>query len=86
LNYQDYALDGPDVKSIRKSGPAQITVEEQGPLIAALRIDSSAPGCNSLVRRIRLCANADWVELGNVVDKKPAPASPHPGNDDMASS
>jgi alpha-mannosidase len=83
LNYLDYAFDGPDIGSILKSGPAHIVVEENGPLVASLRIESSAPGCNSLVRRVRLIAGADWLEISNTLDKKPAPATPHAGSDDM---
>jgi alpha-mannosidase len=75
-------LDGPDIGSIRTSGPARVAVEEKGPLVATLRIESSAPGCNSLVRRVRLSAGADWLELSNVVDKKRAPENPHPGDRD----
>lgn len=80
LHYQDYAFDGPDVGSIEKSGPAHIRIEEDGPLVASLRIESSAPGCNSLVRRVRLVAGTDWVELSNTVDKKRSPRNPNPGN------
>jgi hypothetical protein len=63
-------FNGPDIGSIEKSGPAKVTVEEAGPLVASLRIESTAPGCNSLVRRIRLTAEADWIEISNLVDKK----------------
>jgi alpha-mannosidase len=71
-------FDGPDVGSIEKSGVASISVEEAGPLVASLRIESLAPGCNSLVRRMRLRSGADWLELSNVVDKERAPAYPDP--------
>jgi alpha-mannosidase len=84
LHSSNISLDGPDVGSIQKSGPVRITIDEGGPLIASLRIESTAPGCNSLVRRVRLTAGADWIELSNVVDKKRAPLNPHPGNDDEA--
>jgi hypothetical protein len=75
-------LAGSDVSKIQTSGSASITVEESGPLVATLRIESSAPGCNSLVRRARLVAGADWIELSNVVDKQRAEIDPHP--DDRA--
>lgn len=78
-------FDGPDIGSIEKSGPARISIEEHGPLVASLRIESAAPGCNSLVRRVRLTAGADWLELFNIVDKKRAAAVySHPGNNDDA--
>jgi len=86
LRQPNLKLDGPDVKSIQTSGPARITVEEDGPLVASLRIESSAPGCNSLVRRVRLSAGADWIELSNLVDKKRAPQNPIAGNVDEARS
>lgn len=76
-NQKPATFDGPDVGSIQKSGAVRITTEEAGPLVASLRIESSAPGCNSLVRRVRLTAGADWIELSNTVDKKRAPADPY---------
>jgi len=72
-------LEGSDVSQVQQSGTATIHVEEIGPLLVSVRIESSAPGCNSLVRRVRLVAGADHVELTNVVDKKRAPLNPHPG-------
>jgi alpha-mannosidase len=72
-------LSGDDISKLETSGPAKITVEEVGPLVAMLRIESSAPGCNSLVRKLRLTAGADWLEVTNSVDKKRAPLNPHPG-------
>jgi alpha-mannosidase len=32
-----------------------------------------------LVRRVRLKASADWIEISNIVNKKRAPLNPHPG-------
>jgi alpha-mannosidase len=72
-------LEGKDVSKIQRSGPARITIEEAGPLVASLRIESTAPGCNSLVRKVRLVAGMDFLELTNVVDKKRAPLNPNPG-------
>lgn len=71
-------LNGPDIGKIEKSGAATISIEENGPLVAVLRIETPAPGCNSLVRRVRLAAGADWLELSNTVDKKRAPENPDP--------
>jgi alpha-mannosidase len=81
-NSKPATVDGPDAGSIQSSGPARISVEEDGPLVAVLRVESAAPGCNSLVRRLRLMAGADWLELSNVVDKKRAPENPHSGDRD----
>lgn len=73
-------LEGSDISKIQKSGPVNIHVEEAGSLVATLRIESSAPGCRSLVRRVRTIASADWVELSNIVDKRRAAIDPHPEN------
>jgi alpha-mannosidase len=72
-------LEGKDPSKVISSGPARIALEEAGPLVAAIRIESSAPGCVDLVRRVRLKASADWIEISNTVNKKRAPLNPHPG-------
>lgn len=72
-------LNGRDLAKVQTSGVASILEEERGPLVACLRIESSAPGCNSLVRRVRLTSGADWLDFTNIVDKKRAPLNPHPG-------
>jgi alpha-mannosidase len=74
-------LEGRDTTKVATSGPVRITVEEPGPLVATIRIESSAPGCDALVRRVRLKSHADWIELSNVVSKKRAPPNPKPGVD-----
>jgi len=72
-------VEGKDVAHVQRSGAATIHVEEPGPLVVSVRIESTAPGCNSLVRRARLLAGADFLELSNIVDKKRAPLNLHPG-------
>ncbi|HXS06618.1 MAG TPA: glycoside hydrolase family 38 C-terminal domain-containing protein [Rhizomicrobium sp.] len=72
-------LAGSDVSQVQRSGPATIIVEERGPLVTAIRIESSAPGCKRLVKRLRLDAGADHLEITNIVDKERAPLNPHPG-------
>ncbi len=72
-------LEGKDTSKLQTSGAVQISIEEPGPLVATLRIESSAPGCKSLVRRVRLKAYADWIEISNTIDKKRAALNPHPG-------
>ena len=57
----------------RVSGSVKIVVEDAGPLVATLRVESAAPGCVGpvgLVRRIRLVDGSDHVELINTTDKK----------------
>jgi alpha-mannosidase len=72
-------LEGSDVSQLQRSGEASITVEEKGPLMSALRVESSAPGCNRLIRTIRLAAGSDYLEIANLVDKKRAPLNRAPG-------
>jgi alpha-mannosidase len=72
-------LEGKDTLKVSTSGPVSIAIEDPGPLVATIRIESSAPGCVDLVRRVRLKASADWIEISNVVNKKRAPLNPHPG-------
>ena len=78
-------LAGNDLAHLGHSGPATITIEEHGPLVASVRIESSAMVCNGLVRRMRLMAGADYIELNNVVDKKRAALNPHPGQGNQGS-
>ncbi len=72
-------LPGSNVADLKSNGAAKLTVEENGPLVVSLRIESDAPGCNKLVRKVRLIAGAGHIEITNIVDKKRAPAIPHPG-------
>jgi len=72
-------LEGRDVDHLQSSGPATIVAEESGPLVVSIRIESSAPGCKSLVRRIRLGAGMDYVQVSNTIDKRRPPLNPHPG-------
>jgi len=72
-------LEGKDTSKVSTSGPVRIAIEEAGPLVATIRIESFAPGCVDLVRSIRLKAYADWIEISNTVNKKRVPLNPHPG-------
>ena len=72
-------LEGKDTSKVITSGPVRIAIEEPGPLVATIRIESSAPGCVDLVRRVRLKAFADWIEISNTINKKRVPLNPHPG-------
>jgi alpha-mannosidase len=56
----------------RVDGPVTISVEDPGPLVATLRIESAAPGCagpTGLVRRLRLIDGFDHLELINTTRK-----------------
>jgi alpha-mannosidase len=72
-------LEGKDTSKVSTSVLVRIAIEEPGPLVATIRIESSAAGCVDLVRRVRLKAYADWIEISNIVNKKRAPLNPHPG-------
>ncbi len=61
-----------DVALLGRSGEASVVVEDQGPLVATLRISSTAPLCNGLERRLQLAADQDFLELANTVDKQRA--------------
>jgi alpha-mannosidase len=71
-------LAGNNVADVQTNGAVKIVVQEAGPLVATLRIESDAPGCNKLTRKIRLVAGADYVEITNIIDKKRAAMNPHP--------
>src|SRR5262249_179118 len=77
LNQYVY-LRGDNPADLATSRAATITAIEKGPLVATLRIESSAPGCNKLTRDLRLVAGSDYVELVNTLDKKRAPINPNP--------
>lgn len=74
-------MEGVDVAHLQRSGTATLAVEDHGPLVATVRITSSAPSCNSLTRRVRLVAGQDYLDITNIVDKKRAPMNPNPGKD-----
>ena len=63
-------LPGGNVKTRSGNGPAKISVKENGPLVASLLVESDAPGCNKLLREIRLVSGLDRVEIIDTIDKK----------------
>ncbi len=60
---------GEDASKVQRSGPATITIHENGPLVASLLVTSDAPGCHQLSREIRLTATSDTIEMRNLVEK-----------------
>lgn len=68
LNDYRYLI-GDDVKDLQRNGPVKIRVGDKGPLVASLIVESTAPGCNSLRRELRIVAGQDYVEVINTVDK-----------------
>jgi hypothetical protein len=63
-------LPGGNVADAQRNGPARISVKENGPLVASLLVESDAPGCNKLLREIRLVDGLDRVEIIDTIDKK----------------
>ena len=61
--------DSPDKSTGTKN--ARISVKENGPLLATLRIETNAEGCNGLIREITVIAGQPYVEITNFIDKKP---------------
>ena len=57
-------------RALKPTAPCASEVLENGPLVASLRIDSDAPGCNQLVREVRVVDGLDRVEFVNHVDRK----------------
>jgi len=47
----------------------RLSIEEAGPLVGTLRIESVAPGTRGLIRRIRLVKGEEKLEIINTVDK-----------------
>jgi hypothetical protein len=69
LNAYRYVL-GEDSGHARANGPARITVMEQGPLVATVKVESDAPGCNTLVRQVTVVDGLDYVTVVNDVDRQ----------------
>lgn len=63
---------GTDAAAARSSGPVTVRRTEDGPLLATLEVDSSAPGCHALRRRITMAAGQPWIEIADLVDKRRA--------------
>jgi alpha-mannosidase len=81
-NYvNDYLfLNGNNLADLKRNGPVKSLIKEKGPVLSVLRLESDAPGCNKLVREIRLVNGFDYFEMINILDKKPAELNPHPGD------
>jgi hypothetical protein len=63
-------LQGDNVAEVKGNGPAKITINEYGPLVVSLKIESHPPGCHKLSREVRLAAGFDYVEMIDTVDKE----------------
>jgi len=65
-----FYLPGHDTNKVQFSGPAKISIKENGPLVVSLVAESDAPGCNHLAREVRLVDGLDRVEISDLIDKK----------------
>ncbi len=54
----------------KTNGTVKITSVESGPLLAAVRIESEAPGCNKLTREVTLISGIERIDIKNIIDKK----------------
>jgi len=68
---------GNKLSDVQRNGAVKISIKEQGPVLAELRIESKAPGVEKLVRDVRLVNGFDYVEMTNVLDscRRAGPAS-----------
>ena len=71
LGLNDYFyVAGRDPKDPQRNGAVNISVKEQGPLVASLLIESDAPGCQQLTRELRLVDGMDRVDIITIIDKQ----------------
>lgn len=61
---------GDDPGGLKRNGPVTIIARDRGPLVAALMVESDAPGCHRLRREVRVVAGEGHVELIDTVDKR----------------
>lgn len=67
LNDYLYVL-GPSNKNVQYSGTPKITVINRGPLVASVRVVSSAPGCKSLARTVEVVAGEQRINFTDSLD------------------
>ncbi len=81
LNDYLYVL-GPSNKKVQYSGTPKITILNRGPLVASVRIVSSAPGCKTLVRTIEVVADEhriNFTDSLNMISAYPHEEAVHIG-------
>lgn len=70
LNEYRYMLGRESGKHISGiESPVVLSIEDAGPLVGTLRIESEAPGCRKLSRLVRLISGVSRVDLTNTLDK-----------------
>ena len=59
-----------DVSKVQRNSAPTVVVEDAGPLVATLRIESQAPGARRLTRRVRIVSGMAQVDLADTIDKE----------------
>jgi len=59
----------PKEKRYRHDAGVKITVDDIGPWVLTVRVESSAPHCRSLIRKYRIFADSNFIEITNTFDK-----------------
>jgi len=62
-------IAGRDPKSRQGVSDVRVSVAEPGPLVASLRVESTAAGANGLSTEIRLVSGLPQVQIANALDK-----------------
>lgn len=63
-------VPGKDPAKAQRVSEVKVAVVETGPLVAAMDIESAAPGCRKLTRRLSLIDGTDFVGVMNTVEKQ----------------
>ncbi|NLR77124.1 glycoside hydrolase family 38 C-terminal domain-containing protein [Chitinophaga eiseniae] len=71
LNSYRYLHGDDSPEKASGTSDVKISVKENGPLMATIMVESSAEGCNSLIREITVIAGQPYVDIKNIVDKQP---------------
>jgi len=66
-------VPGISPKEAQRTKDVKIEVQDAGGLVATLRIESQAPGCNRLTQYIRVYDLPDRIDIVNRVDKREIP-------------
>jgi alpha-mannosidase len=61
---------GRNPKNARTNGTTRISVQERGPLVASLLIESEAPGCHRLQRELRIYSPLDRLDIIDRLEKQ----------------
>ena len=62
-------VPGRDPAQAQSVGAVNIRVEDKGPLVATIRVESDAPGATNLIRVVQLVAGSDTVLVTATLDK-----------------